>query len=136
MELLGAALRGVSRPEDLREVIVQADRLSRLRNQARKGFLPEDQVARERARIADSLLQFVDELAVRNAMADRPFATPSVSFEPPASADLEKILGTSHLKGIAWLAREIEVASSVCRIVTPRGLGTGFPELDFKLDSD
>ncbi|HXU29633.1 MAG TPA: trypsin-like peptidase domain-containing protein [Thermoanaerobaculia bacterium] len=126
VEQLLAALKGTSRPEDLREVIVQAGRLSRLRKQARKGFLSEDQLARERARIADSLLQFVDELAARTVAADRPFATAGVSFEPPASAALEKIFGASHLKGIAWLARGIEVAASVCRVVTPQGVGTGF----------
>jgi len=51
---------------------------------------------------------------------------PSVAFEPPPSADLEKIFGANHLKGIAWLQQGIEVAASVCRVVTPEGLGTGF----------
>ncbi len=68
----------------------------------------------------------MEELAARTAVSGRPFSVPGISFEPPASADLEKIFGTSHLKGIAWLARGIEVAAGVCRIVTPNGLGTGF----------
>ena len=85
-----------------------------------------DQVSRERTQIAAGLLQLVDELSARTDVAERPFPMPSVSLKLPASSDFEKIFGTNHLKSIAWLQRGLEVAKSVCRIVTPEGLGTGF----------
>jgi len=38
----------------------------------------------------------------------------------------EKIFGANRLKGIAWLEKALQVARSVCRVVTPEGVGTGF----------
>ncbi len=126
VEQMAGFLKGTAASEELREVLVQAGRLSRLRKDERRGLMSRDQVARERARIADALLQLVDELSARTDVSERPFPMRSVSLQPPPNSNLEKILGTSHLKSIAWLQRGVEAAKSVCRIVTPEGLGTGF----------
>lgn len=125
-EQMAAFLKGTAPPEASREVLVQGARLSRLRKQERRGFVSIDQISRERAQIADALLQLVDELSSRTAAAERPFPMPSVSLIAPSNVDLEKIIGTNNLKSIAWLQRGLEAAKSVCRIVTPKGLGTGF----------
>ena len=126
LEQMSASLKGVAAPEAFREVLVQTGRLTRLRKQERRGFMSVDQVSLKRSKIADALLQLVDELASRTNAAERPFPMPSVSLKAPASGDLEKIFGANHLKSIAWLQRGLEAARSVCRIVTPKGLGTGF----------
>jgi len=126
VDQLAAMVRGAALPEVSREVLVQAGRLTRLRKQERRGFMSGDQVSRERAQIADALLQLVDELEERTTTAERPFPMPGVSLVAPASADLEKIIGANNLKSIAWLQQGLEAAKSVCRVVTPKGLGTGF----------
>ena len=126
VEQMAAFIKGTATPEVSREVLVQAGRLARLRKQERRGFMGANQVSRERAQISDALLQLVDELETRTPTAERPFATPSVSLTAPTSGDLEKIFGANHLKSIAWLQQGLEAAKSVCRIVTPKGRGTGF----------
>jgi V8-like Glu-specific endopeptidase len=126
VEQMAAFLKGTAPQEVSREVLVQGGRLSRLRKQERRGFVAEDRVSRERAQIADALLQLVDELSSSTAVAEQPFPMPSVSLKAPLSIELEKIFGANNLKSIAWLQRGLEAARSVCRIVTPEGLGTGF----------
>ena len=42
------------------------------------------------------------------------------------SVATEKIFGINNLKQISWLEHGIQSCSSVCRILTPDGLGTGF----------
>jgi V8-like Glu-specific endopeptidase len=126
VEQLAAFLKGTALSEALREILVQAGRLTRLRVQERRGFVGREQVSRERARIADALLQLVDELSSQTTEAERPFPTSSVSLVAPVSSDLEKIIGANNLKSIGWVQKGLDAAKSVCRIVTPRGLGTGF----------
>jgi V8-like Glu-specific endopeptidase len=126
VEQLSAFLKGAVLSEELREVLVQAGRLTRLRKQERRGFRSGDQASRERSQIIDALLQLVDELASRTTATERPFPAPSVSLVPPVSSGLEKIIGANNLRSIAWLHQALEVAKSVCRVVTPDGLGTGF----------
>ena len=41
-------------------------------------------------------------------------------------AEPEKILGVNNLKQISWIQQAIVAARSICRILTPNGLGTGF----------
>lgn len=125
-ELLAAALRGGMEKAAFREALVQSGRLARLRSQERRGLLSPSQVARERARLGDALFQLIDEIEARTDRSRRPFPATPIHLPPPEGASLEKIFGTSHLKSIAWLARGLEAARSVCRLVAPRGLGTGF----------
>lgn len=125
-EQLDAFLKGAATTEIFREVLVQKGRLARLRKQARRGFLSGNELSSERSKIADALLQLLDELASRTTTAERPFPVTNVSLVPPTNTDLEKIIGTNNLKSIAWLHQALEVAKSVCRVVTPKGLGTGF----------
>jgi len=73
-----------------------------------------------------NLLEFIDDLEAKLTRKDLPFPVRSVNFEPPTEVGLEKIFGVSHLKSVAWLQRGVAAAASVCRVVTPNGLGTGF----------
>lgn len=41
-------------------------------------------------------------------------------------SSLEKIINRNNLTDIAWLSRGLELKRSICRVVTPTGLGTGF----------
>ena len=55
-------------------------------------------------------------------------AAKKLNFLAPEEQDLEKILGSkSHLVKISWLAKGLQAAKSVCRVVLPNGTkGTGF----------
>ena len=50
----------------------------------------------------------------------------SEKVELPDSFKPEKIIGINNLKQISWLQRGLEISKSVCRLLTPSGLGTGF----------
>jgi V8-like Glu-specific endopeptidase len=59
--------------------------------------------------------------------------SPAPSPEPkeealsiPEEVGLEKILGINNLKQIPWIERGLLVSKSVCRILSPKGLGSGF----------
>jgi V8-like Glu-specific endopeptidase len=55
-------------------------------------------------------------------------AAKKLNFLAPEEPELEKILGSkSHLVKISWLAKGLQAAKSVCRVVLPNGTkGTGF----------
>ena len=59
-------------------------------------------------------------------------ALPALQRERVAT---EKILGINNLKQISWIERGLEVSRSVCRILTPNGLGTGFL-VDMRIDAE
>lgn len=116
-------------PELRNEVSIQRARFTRLRRDERMGVITRDEAAAERARLENALLQFLDELPDHISI-DRSPSMPAAS-EPskialPEDTALEKIIGVNNLKQISWIQRGIEVASSVCRILTPIGRGSGF----------
>ena len=80
----------------------------------------------QRNRIAAALLDLVDAVEREAAHRATPVSAASVMFEPPQDARLEKIFGVSHLKSISWLSRGLQAGASVCWVVTPGGVGTGF----------
>jgi endonuclease G len=53
---------------------------------------------------------------------------PESSATQPATEGVafQKIIGINNLKQISWIQRGVELSKSVCRIITPRGYGTGF----------
>jgi V8-like Glu-specific endopeptidase len=113
------------------EIIVQASRYRRLLRSERSGMITTEQFNAEQNRIARALLALLDEIPSRVDQNLVPLDGVNVplirkpkhlreGFKP------EKILGINNLKQISWIERGLEVSRSVCRILTPNGLGTGF----------
>jgi V8-like Glu-specific endopeptidase len=110
-----------------REALGHQSQLNALRKEERQGTISEDAATTRRNRINGSVQEFIDEVVRKTRRTLLPVPTASVSFTPPPETQLEKIIGAvSHLKRIAWLQIGLQRARSVCRVVTPRGLGTGF----------
>jgi V8-like Glu-specific endopeptidase len=125
LDRLLAYLKGTaSRLEN--DAIVQASRLRRVERQERQGLMSSADARVERNLVAQVLLYLVDQLLRDLPSAPSPFMGKPVLLEPSVDFNPEKIFGINHLKNIAWLAKGLEVARSVCRIRTPHWLGTGF----------
>ncbi|MFL5356470.1 trypsin-like peptidase domain-containing protein [Archangium sp.] len=124
-EQLAAFLKGAN--QDLyNEVLLHGSRLNRLRRQERAGLMTSAEAEVQRNRINHALLELIDAVPEQ---LQRSVASPRLTagtFHVPRSVVLEQIFGSNHLKSIAWLHRGLEVARSVCRIVTPISRGTGF----------
>jgi V8-like Glu-specific endopeptidase len=70
------------------------------------------------------LLTEIDETLERSIS---PKPAPAPAMAPHLSAAIpEKVYGRGNLQSVAWLARGVEAGKSVCRIITPTSLGTGF----------
>lgn len=117
-------------PDLYNEVVIHASRYNRLRRSERAGTVTREQFEVDRTRLAKSLLELVDELPARVERKLSPLGVgvPLMSAVEaiPKEITPEKILGINNLKQISWIERGVEVARSVCRILTPDGLGTGF----------
>jgi hypothetical protein len=110
------------------DVMLQRARYVRVERDERKGLLAYGQAAVEKNRIADALYGLLDELPMKLSPADLPVAPtrPSDESATVLMVKPEKIVGVNNLKQISWVARGLECAHSVCRVLTPSGLGTGF----------
>ncbi len=107
------------------EVILHQAKINRLKKEERTGTISRDDANRERARIGIALLELVDEFSER-IKTPLPLSRPPIDFEIPDESNLEKIIGVNNLKDISWLEKGLNIAKSVCRVVTPTGLGSGF----------
>jgi endonuclease G len=110
------------------DALLQRAHYVRVERDERRGVLGTEQATVEKNRIIRGLLDLLDELPSRLTRADLPVASPQPSGEiqPFAPVKPEKIIGINNLKQISWLARGLDCARSVCRVLTPGGLGTGF----------
>jgi hypothetical protein len=111
------------------EAILLAGRRSHSRREERKGVVTGDQANVTRARIADDARNFLDELERKLSSADAPVPAPAAPSEVFAGTEMvgsEKILGMNNLRQVAWLELALLYSRSVCRVLTPGGLGTGF----------
>ncbi len=111
------------------EATVHTARYNRLCREERKGIITRETFQVELNRLSQNILDFLNEIprAINKEMA--PVQAPDKMVEGvkiPENAGLEIILGSNNLKQIAWLEKGTRVARSVCRILTPEGLGTGF----------
>jgi V8-like Glu-specific endopeptidase len=106
------------------EALTQRARLNALRKEKRRGTVTGAEA--EANRISLAVLELIDDVERRLQRALLPVPTAPVRFDPPENSALEKIFGANHLKSIAWLRTGLEKARSVCRVLTPEGLGTGF----------
>lgn len=109
-----------------RESLVQIGRLKDLARRERQGVVSPVDAQIERNRVRQAILELLDEIEDGIARDLLPLPMQPVALTPPASSSLEKIIGANNLKSIAWLRKGLACARSVCRIVTPKGLGTGF----------
>jgi V8-like Glu-specific endopeptidase len=118
-------------PKLYNEVLNQAGRFSTQRNRNLAGSITSEHYTVEENRIRNWLIDFVAKLPSRierKLVPVPPDPRPNLALSQieQTSVAPEKILGINNLKQISWLERGIQVCSSVCRVLTPNGLGTGF----------
>jgi V8-like Glu-specific endopeptidase len=118
-----------SAPNLCNEVVLHTARYNRLRRDERKGIITWDVAQAEQYKLIKALLELLEEIPekVSAEMSPSPVTAEAVEgLAIPEEVGLEKILGVNNLKQISWIERGIHAAQSVCRILTPEGLGTGF----------
>lgn len=111
------------------EVSLQASRYNRLRRDQRKGLLNRDTAQAERNKLEHDILDLLEEIPrhVSLAMSPVQLAMPSAAaWELPTDLQPESLLHVNALKQLSWIQRAIDVAPGICRVLTPKGLGTGF----------
>jgi endonuclease G len=121
-------LSGVA-PKLNNEVSLLASRYNRLRRDQRKGLLNRDAAQAEQNTLENNLLDLLGEIPKHISPAMTPVqpALPKAeTWEWPATLQPETILHVNVLKQISWIQRAIDVSQSLCRLLTPKGLGTGF----------
>jgi V8-like Glu-specific endopeptidase len=117
---------GGTNPELYNEAILLSSRLATINNQERRGLTTAETTTVQRNRLAQSALEFLNVLETFRSQDSLPTPETPVSFVAPSLSHLEKVFGVSQLKTISWLQRGLMASASVCRVVTPRGLGSGF----------
>jgi V8-like Glu-specific endopeptidase len=107
-------------------VLLLESRFNRLSRNRFKGLLTQEQADVAINKLSDDVLEFV---ATVSAQLDRGAQEVVKDVAPPpAIQELvhQKILGINNLKQISWIEVGLRSASSVCRVLTPTGMGTGF----------
>jgi V8-like Glu-specific endopeptidase len=120
-------------PRDVADdVLLLSARYHRLSGEAGKGLLTQEQHQVRNIQLTSSLLAFLDatyrklKLRAKPApVAPEPGGTPEMA---PGLEDVayESILGINNLRDISWIGRGQAAAESVCRVLTPTSMGTGF----------
>lgn len=111
------------------EVMLLTARYNRINRDQRKGLLTQDAAQAQQNQLTQNLLDFLEEIISKSSIISVPTPSPyldSSELTLPADVNLEKILGVNNLKQIAWLEQGLTVSRCVCRLLTPKGLGTGF----------
>lgn len=110
-----------------RELIMKAGEIRDLAGERRRGVITQDQATTRKAQINANVLDLIDEIdgALAKAQTPLPPPTPSVNLAPPQESALEKVW-SGTLQSISWLYKGVEASRSICRVVSPAGLGTGF----------
>lgn len=111
----------------LREIILKGGSLRDLASEKRRGTLTYEQAGIRKAQIDASILEFIDELdrILAKTLEPQPTITRPVSLTPPLESPLEKVW-SGTLQSVSWLAKGVTASRSVCRVVSPAGIGTGF----------
>ena len=118
-----------SAPKLRNEVILHTSRYNRLRREERKGIISHDTAEVGQNRLVEALLELLEEASDKIGKEMSPSPAPAPEEDElviPEEVGLEKILGVNNLKQISWIERGLQLSKSVCRILTPGGLGTGF----------
>ena len=104
-------------------------RLSSLRREQIEGICSSDDFRLEKNRISSAALGLIDQLERALPVQNLPVVAPKLVVDAEKVIDVakfEKIVGINNLKQIAWLEHGLKASRSVCRVLTERGLGTGF----------
>jgi endonuclease G len=114
-------------PRLYNETILQIAGLNQIEASERLGEMTLEEARVASAKWRRRVFALVDAAQATLKDMALPVVTSDVHFEhPPPQTQLEKIFGANNLKSIAWLRRGIDVARSVCRVVTPKWVGSGF----------
>ena len=112
------------------EVILHTSRYHRLQREWRKGVLTREQFEVERNRLTSALLAMLAEIPGKIDQESSPvsaeFRVSPESITVPEDVSFDAILGINNLKQISWIGRGLLASQSVCRVLTPAGVGTGF----------
>ncbi|WP_454650224.1 trypsin-like peptidase domain-containing protein [Bradyrhizobium liaoningense] len=110
-----------------KEAILQLGRLKLAERNHRRGTTDDQYNDRAIAQVSSAVLDLLEDaerlllssgkLPVKQAPIDLP------AHEPTSP---EKVWGRNTLKSLSWLHEGLNRARSVCRVVTPTGLGSGF----------
>ncbi|MBN1912572.1 MAG: trypsin-like peptidase domain-containing protein [Pirellulales bacterium] len=120
---------GVLDPALCSQIQADVDRYCRLRRDSEKGELSSRKVESEEQLLLETLLALLPPRLVQASAEYCPVVPPNfVVREKYLSSPLpfERILGVNNLKQIAWIQHGLQASKSVCRILTPEGLATGF----------
>ena len=109
------------------EVVLHLGRFARAAAERRRGISSPEQFDRITAQLSAAVLELMDQIERSAPAGLAPVSQKPIFISDSAFANFEKIIGrNSQLKNISWLHRGLRCARSVCRVISPRGLGTGF----------
>jgi V8-like Glu-specific endopeptidase len=118
-----------SAPDLQDDVTLLTSRHNRLQRNERKGVITYEMAQVGQTKIADAILDILEDMPgkIGAEMTPSPAPLEELGEVPlPGEVGLEKILGINNLKQISWIEWGIHKAKSVCRVLGPDGLGTGF----------
>jgi V8-like Glu-specific endopeptidase len=114
-------------PENYDNTVAIKSALRALSRERAAGNVSATEWVSLRAKYARGLLRIVDE-AAKVATELRPLEQPIEDDhgEPTSKHYLEEIVGADRIMSLSWLRLGLRRARAVCRVETPKGLGTGF----------
>jgi V8-like Glu-specific endopeptidase len=109
------------------EVLLHAATLSRISSERRLGVSSREEFDQGVARITFAILDLISKSEVGSIVQRVPIPEEPITSSGIDPTTLEVIVGkNSQLKSLSWLHQALKCARSVCRVVVPRGVGTGF----------
>jgi len=112
-----------------REVSLIASRYNRLSRDLRTGTITRDVAQAEQTKLINDFLEVLGHVPTSVTAEMLPVAGPALpewASELSEESQPETVLHVNVLKQVSWIQRAIEVSRSVCRVLTPKGVGTGF----------
>ncbi len=110
-----------------KEAILQLSRLRRAQKDRRRGVVDDPSGDRAMSQISSAVLDLLDDAERLLRSSDRlPVKQAPIDLPAREPALVEKVWGRNTLKSLSWLHEGLTRAKSVCRIVSPAGLGSGF----------
>lgn len=116
-------------PELRNEAILHMASYNQLRKDKRQNLITKEEARVEQKNLVTALLEFLDVIPKFISIDKSPsmlIPTKPIEISLPDDTAFERIIGANNLKQISWLQQGLDVSSSVCRILTPVGRGTGF----------
>jgi V8-like Glu-specific endopeptidase len=110
-----------------KEALLQLSRLRRIEKSRRRGLVDDQSSDRTIAQISSAVLDLLDDVERLLQSSDRlPVKKVPIDLSAREPVLLEKVWGRNTLKSLSWLHEGLNRAKSVCRVVSPAGLGSGF----------